>query len=682
MKKMLCRLISTSLFIVLTSVIVVPAHMESPTALSEKARQAADAIVSDYGAASVQYAIIDHGDIVLSGSSGVFDKAENRVITKDDMYGIGSTSKMFLATSAMMLWDQGLIELDKPLIEYIPEFSMLDERFRQITPRMLLNHSSGINGTSQGNSMLFDDSDPLMHDTLLSQLSRQRLKAAPGQFSEYCNDGFTLLEILVERVSGMRYKDFLSENILKPLSLLNTMTPQDSFVRESRLVKTYVPHYIGALPADTVNALGSGGLYSTAEDLCQFTRVLMGKRPDLLSEQATLLMQNEEYKSGMWVEAENGNFIGEYGLGWDTVHGFPFRDYGIQALAKGGDTQLFHSSLVAIPALDIAMAAVSSGGASIIDYAFAAGILQEYLMEKGIIREIAPLKSFSAPLQAEMPKELEAYSGFYVNAAASAMVEVKDGTLRVSHPGSVAEDQWIYAGEQGFISEDGSSVRSFSRQTDGEIYLMRSQTISLPKVGQAVMAALEFQQVEPASPEDAALEAWEPRAGKRYYVISEKPSSQTYLVGADSLFISLNDDFSNGFAYAGTKVVDKNHAANTVKFRDVADLAFIAREGVEYLDSNSMLFIREDFIPELTASVSSALIGEEGFAQYYVIGSDVQGKTLTVGLPKGAAYAVYDENHSCVNFTTVSKNNTTVLPASGKIVLIGKTGDVFDITLQ
>jgi len=146
--------------------------------------------------------------------------------------------------------------------------------------------------------------------------------------------------------------------------------------------------------------------------------------------------------------------------------------------------------------------------------------------------------------------------------------------------------------------------------------------------------------------------------------------------------VRLNEDFSQGFAYGGAKIVDDNCAVNTVKFRDVTDLEFFVKDGREYVNANDMVLILEDFIPELTSQTGSSIIGADGFAQYYTVGSEVQGKTLVVTLPKDAAYAVYDEDGVCVNFTTVSNNNTTVLPAKGKIALIGKAGDVFAIELQ
>jgi hypothetical protein len=192
----------------------------------------------------------------------------------------------------------------------------------------------------------------------------------------------------------------------------------------------------------------------------------------------------------------------------------------------------------------------------------------------------------------------------------------------------------------------------------------------------------ECQKIEPNAISKTVLGTWSARAEKKYYIISEKPTSQAYFMSADSLRMKLNKDFSSGFAYGGIKIVDENHAVNTVKFRDVTDLEFFVRDGAEYVNANDMVSVREDFIPELTGKTTTYAIGEDGFATYYAIGPEAQGKTLVVNIPENAAYAVYDENDACVNFTTVSKNNTTVLPAAGKIALIGKAGDAFTIELH
>ncbi len=185
-------------------------------------------------------------------------KEKADLLTKDTIYGIGSTSKMFTAVAVMQLVDQEKIVLDTPVVQYIPEFTMKDERYKQITPRMLLNHSSGLNGSSFTDAFLFEDNDTYAHDTLLKQLARQTLKADPGAYSVYCNDGFTLAEILVERVSGMDFTSYIHRYITKPLGMANTETPFDS-LDSAKMAGIYYPTYIGQLPNQPVNVIGTGG---------------------------------------------------------------------------------------------------------------------------------------------------------------------------------------------------------------------------------------------------------------------------------------------------------------------------------------------------------------------------------------------------------------------------------------
>lgn len=237
MKKIIAVFVSAMLF-VLPMTNTFAQGTDEP--IKEKARSLASELVSKYGVSGVQYAIMDHGNIVLSDSVGVKNKATNEPITKDTMFGIGSTSKMYVSAATMMLVDAHKVDIDQPLTTYIKDFKMSDERYKQITPRMLLNHSSGLYGAHYKNSMLFNNNDTENHDELLLRLQSETLKSNPGEYSVYTNDGFQLLEILVERVSGLSYTDFLAKHMSTPLGLKSTKTPLDQFDRQ-KLSKTYFP---------------------------------------------------------------------------------------------------------------------------------------------------------------------------------------------------------------------------------------------------------------------------------------------------------------------------------------------------------------------------------------------------------------------------------------------------------
>jgi CubicO group peptidase (beta-lactamase class C family) len=144
------------------------------------------------------------------------------------IYCVGSVSKVYVTAAVMQLVDQGLVELDKPITTYIPDFTMADGRYKDITVRMLMNHTSGIMGSTLRNEFLFGDNDKDKYDYLLENLKTQTLKADPGAYAAYCNDGFTLLEIIVERVSGMDFTSYIEENIAAPLNLTQTGTANAS----------------------------------------------------------------------------------------------------------------------------------------------------------------------------------------------------------------------------------------------------------------------------------------------------------------------------------------------------------------------------------------------------------------------------------------------------------------------
>ncbi|ANS74263.1 hypothetical protein AWM70_06425 [Paenibacillus yonginensis] len=247
---------------------------------------------------------------------------------------------MFITAAVMKLADEGKLNLDTPVVQYIPDFTMQDDRYKKITPRMLLNHSSGLYSSSVANAFLFEDNDSYAHDTLLKQLAKQKLKADPGAYSVYSNDGFTLAEILVERVSGMDFTAYLHRYFTQPLGMSNTMTPKDR-IDSSRTAGLYFPAYQGQLPNETVNIIGAGGIYSTAEDLVRFSQIFTNPQAGILSDESVAAMEQREYAHGIWPKDTDTSI--NFGLGWDSVDLYPFGEYGIQALAKGGDTILYHA---------------------------------------------------------------------------------------------------------------------------------------------------------------------------------------------------------------------------------------------------------------------------------------------------------------------------------------------------
>ncbi len=650
-----------------------------------KAQEMVNALMESYGVTGAQYAIRDGGKLVLSGGTTLDDSGKKQKIDAGSMFGIGSVSKMYVTAAAMMLVDEGKVDIDQPLTTYLPDFKMADERYKQITVRMLMNHSSGLYGSHYKNTILMNDNDTQNVDQLLSNLSKEHLKSDPGEYSVYANDGFQLLELLVERVSGMSYSEFLQERVSKPLGLNATKTPLDSFDR-SQLEPVRLPGLFNKLPSENANILGTGGVYSTAEELTSFSEVLIGKHPELLSKASTDAMLQPEYRNGVWVP-ETKNAFG-YGLGWDSVDLEPFGDYGIRAATKGGDTIMYHSALISLPDHDISIALVTAGGSSVFNTTAATNILLQYLKQHDIITTIAPEPTFEKPVQQKMPEALKQYEGLYATVGETRTITIKDGKIEMPAMMSdlIPAQAYVYTGDQQFTSEDGRAILAFDKQTNGHTYVRIRSDLVFPGIGHARLAFYDLQKLD-KNPVDASVAAaWKQREGKSYYAVDEKINSFFY-ISPSILTKTIKLDDSGGYAN-GTKIVDSDHAVNAVEIpvmngRDTFDLDFSRQNGVEYLQADGRTYVSEKAIGKLNHSKHSVVtIPASGSVRWFNIPDSAAGKKMTVKLPKDAGFIVYDKDQTPVSFSVVTGSNTAVLPKGGKIVFGGKAGEALNITLE
>ena len=102
------------------------------------------------------------------------DTASAQTTTDERVYCLASVSKVYVTAAVMQLVDQGLVDLDAPVTEYIPDFTMADPRYTQITVRMLMNHTSGIMGSTAIDMSLYDDYDVDLHARLYERRRNER----------------------------------------------------------------------------------------------------------------------------------------------------------------------------------------------------------------------------------------------------------------------------------------------------------------------------------------------------------------------------------------------------------------------------------------------------------------------------------------------------------------------------
>lgn len=619
-------------------------------------------------------------------------------------YGIGSVSKVFTAAAAMKLVEDGMLDLDEPLTTYLPEFQMADERYPEITLRMLLNHSSGLMGMTDNNAWLMGDNDTYHHDHFLEYLSTQTLKHNPGETSIYCNDGFTLAEILVERVSGISFTEFIEQNFSQRLGLEHIKTPQSKFDLE-QLAAVYLGS--NEMKSENLNVIGSGGIYASMADLCKFSTIFMDSADgSVLSKEAVHEMAANQHKKPIIGQEADTTFA--YGLGWDGVDIYPYRQYGIKSLSKGGATGMYHTNLTVLPEHNLAVAVTSSGQDSY-EQLIAQEIILEILKEEGLIDDTDLALPEPNTMQAKIPEKIKDYAGLYDGGQGYLIhAEFTDYTL-VLTPIGIRNEQpqhYIYNTDGLFLSTNGDYINTgaFSSAQDGtrgittlefrdDKYIVAQTYEILSGLSQSAFAMPIAEKVEPNEVPDAIKQSWKEHSHKEYLLINEKYSSFEYIHA--SLAKINADDRTPGYVGMGiyqglgksiktAKIINENLAVGyqstpTMTGRDTNNLTFEIQDGMEILNINNYKYVDATSISE--ASAINGIVQITSGAVWFQIDEESSGQNWHIQMPENGSWFTYDSKMNCVA-SSLEKNSRDVvtLPDNGRIVFVGEPGVTFVVT--
>jgi CubicO group peptidase (beta-lactamase class C family) len=234
--------------------------------------QRAAAWLRAYGAAGdfSGVALLAQGDkIVFQQAYGLADPQVRSANRPDTRFRVASVSKTFTAAAIERLALAGRIRYSDPLSRYVAGIPNGDA----ITIEQLLLHESGV-GVLDSEDIY---RDCLAHEELIARLASVKPRFAPGQGSEYSNEGYFLLAAVIERVTGSSYEEFLQKNFFLPLEMVNTGTacrdlPQGRNAYGA--VATATEARIRELPFNEAAMDGPGSVYSDAEDLYRWLRAV------------------------------------------------------------------------------------------------------------------------------------------------------------------------------------------------------------------------------------------------------------------------------------------------------------------------------------------------------------------------------------------------------------------------
>lgn len=184
--------------------------------------KAIDSIVDRY---AKEYSIVGlsigivHNDTNYTKHYGFTDQRNGYQITDSTLFLLSSISKLFTATAILQLVEKNKLSLEDRLSDLLPAFRMKDKRYKDIRIKHLLTHSSGL---KWDNKLKESPDDSTAIALFLQNLQKQKLNFAPGKrmsYKTYSNVGYDLLGIVVERISGLKFSDYIKVNILEPLQM-------------------------------------------------------------------------------------------------------------------------------------------------------------------------------------------------------------------------------------------------------------------------------------------------------------------------------------------------------------------------------------------------------------------------------------------------------------------------------
>ena len=162
--------------------------------------------------------------LIYNNAVGYKDFVDKKPLLPEHIFHMASVTKLFVGTSILLLWERGLLELDGHLTDYLPWFGMKDERYREITIRQLLSHTSGMPDVKD-----YEWDKPEIDEGALeryiqsSEVKDAHLLWAPAEVRfSYSNIGYEILGAVIAAVSGMSFEDYVRRNIFEPLDMKNS----------------------------------------------------------------------------------------------------------------------------------------------------------------------------------------------------------------------------------------------------------------------------------------------------------------------------------------------------------------------------------------------------------------------------------------------------------------------------
>jgi D-alanyl-D-alanine carboxypeptidase len=426
-----------------------------------------------YGAAA---GVVHGDDLAWSGGAGFADLAAGRPAGMDAVYRVASITKTFTGTAIMQLRDAGKLDLDDPVVKWVPELadSATPQTMGGVTIRRLLSHESGL--VSEPPDTDFMAPQPVYQGVVAGNLERVGeiyTAVPPNTQLKYCNLGYQLLGEIVSRISEIPYPQYVAERILTPLGMASTgFEPLPPEMANRRAVG-----YAGRAFSDVLALAPSmppvwaeGGLWSTVADLAKWLSFQLaahfGATADIAQAESPVLAvatRREMHKPRYLSDEE---WSSAWGISWYSV-----RKGDVTWVQHSGGLPGYESNVCFDRSSRVGAIALVNGGAD-------AATLAMSLAAQA--RELANAAAPELTAPAPMPADLLPLLGVYAPPDMSYLVRVewRDGKLAIVEGSGPGETVPLDRGTEpaGFVAAPGFRQSGepvlFQRRTDGAVTSM------------------------------------------------------------------------------------------------------------------------------------------------------------------------------------------------------------------
>jgi len=285
--------------------------------------------------------VMRNGAVVKEQGYGYCNLELHVPVTPDTLFQSGSIGKMFTAAGVLLLAQDGKLKLDDRLTMYYPD---APAAWHRISIRELLTHTSGVKDYAQINSGDLDYRKDYTDDELLAAMQRLPLEFEPGTQWSYSNSGYVILGLLITKLAGKDYSDFLAERLFRPLGMQTTQLISERRVTPNRAAGYELDSH-GVLVnqewvAPGLNRTADGSLYFSLRDLAAWERAL---------EERSFMSKESFAEWWTAVRLANGTRHA-YGFGWQLSE-----QRGEPVVRHAGAWQGFEAAIVRYPEQQLAV---------------------------------------------------------------------------------------------------------------------------------------------------------------------------------------------------------------------------------------------------------------------------------------------------------------------------------------